>query len=400
MSWKQGLDCYTDNIKVKISEKYKPPPRINLPMTYAQRLILNQQTQESNLYYNFGLENNVLDQIKKLKGSKHQMLQERKLRLEKMREKIKEECLQQTKQKTDSTLTNTENLTLSNDKVLHQPKNYYSNILTPIPLSNSKNQITTEVLNKKINISDFENDTYSPFDNMELKSINDMEELAQVLNYEDERNHRIANSTRNQTQMSFPTTNYVGNHYIPASPSPNMNYSQLKNYYPFTTSQGTLHEASCQSFYQNSVDYNTATPSPLVETKKTCKSVPDIVSTIDAELESLCISTSNGKNKSPTRPKSTDTIYCNKEKKGIDSDLLDSLDFQEQELCKLISSMGFPFSRVARVCKILGNDQKKVLEHLLVLSDLIDLGFAEKDASRALIENNNDRDKALDKLVL
>nr|CAH7739615.1 unnamed protein product [Callosobruchus chinensis] len=63
MSWKQGLDCYTDNIKVKISEKYKPPPRINLPMTYAQRLILNKQTQESNLYYDFGLENNVSEVI-------------------------------------------------------------------------------------------------------------------------------------------------------------------------------------------------------------------------------------------------------------------------------------------------------------------------------------------------
>nr|CAI5821981.1 unnamed protein product [Callosobruchus analis] len=343
MSWKQGLDCYTDNIKVKISEKYKPPPRINLPMTYAQRLVLNKQTQESNLYYNFQLENDVLDQIKEWKGSRHQMLQDRKLRIEKMREKIKEECLQLAKQKTDSTLTNTENLTLSSDKVLHQPKNYHSSILTPIPLSNSKNQVTTEVMNKNINISDFENDTYSPFDNMELKSINDMEELAQVLNYEDERNHRIANSARNTSHINFPTTNYVGNHYVTASPSPNMNYSQLKNYYPITTSQGTLHGVSCQSFYQNSVDYNTATPSPL-----------------DAEIENLCISTSNGKNKSPTRPKSTDTIYCNKEKKGSDSDLLDSLDLQEQELCKLISSMGFPFSRVARVCKILGKDQKKV----------------------------------------
>lgn len=41
----------------------------------------------------------------------------------------------------------------------------------------------------------------------------------------------------------------------------------------------------------------------------------------------------------------------------------------------------------------------QIIEHLLAMSDLLDLGFHEKDVSMALLECDNDRDKALDKLI-
>lgn len=41
----------------------------------------------------------------------------------------------------------------------------------------------------------------------------------------------------------------------------------------------------------------------------------------------------------------------------------------------------------------------QIVEHLLAMSDLLDLGFNEKDISNALFECDNDRDKALDKLI-
>lgn len=41
----------------------------------------------------------------------------------------------------------------------------------------------------------------------------------------------------------------------------------------------------------------------------------------------------------------------------------------------------------------------QIIEHLLAMSDLLDLGFHEKDVSVALLECDNDRDKALDKLI-
>lgn len=60
------------------------------------------------------------------------------------------------------------------------PTSQYS-ILTPVPIALSSNITRTNKASTHFNISDFEADTSSPFDNMELKTINDMEELAHVL---------------------------------------------------------------------------------------------------------------------------------------------------------------------------------------------------------------------------
>jgi hypothetical protein len=61
-------------------------------------------------------------------------------------------------------------------------RNDYSAILTPLPMP-APTKISSPLVPAKqtFNISDFEADTSSPFDNMELKTINEMEELAQVL---------------------------------------------------------------------------------------------------------------------------------------------------------------------------------------------------------------------------
>lgn len=57
-------------------------------------------------------------------------------------------------------------------------------ILTPQPLSPPVNDLQDlqdhTKTNGDLDFADFDNDTSSPFDNMELKTINDMEELAQV----------------------------------------------------------------------------------------------------------------------------------------------------------------------------------------------------------------------------
>jgi hypothetical protein len=53
-------------------------------------------------------------------------------------------------------------------------------ILTPQPLSSPANDTQNHVKVNGLDYSDFDNDTSSPFDNMELKTINEMEELAQV----------------------------------------------------------------------------------------------------------------------------------------------------------------------------------------------------------------------------
>jgi len=54
-------------------------------------------------------------------------------------------------------------------------------ILTPVPITQSSTDTHCNKTSNAFNISDFEADTSSPFDNMELKTINEMEELAHVL---------------------------------------------------------------------------------------------------------------------------------------------------------------------------------------------------------------------------
>lgn len=54
-------------------------------------------------------------------------------------------------------------------------------ILTPVPITHSCTDTHSSKTSNAFNISDFEADTSSPFDNMELKTINEMEELAHVL---------------------------------------------------------------------------------------------------------------------------------------------------------------------------------------------------------------------------
>lgn len=84
---------------------------------------------------------------------------------------------------------------------------------------------------------------------------------------------------------------------------------------------------------------------------------------------------------------------------------------------KRIGSMGFPLERVAAVLKRLGSDDKKVtfsvtgklqnlndvfrqiVEHLIPLSELLDLGFEEEKISEALVKFGNNKHKALDYLI-
>ncbi|XP_057665174.1 ubiquitin-associated protein 1 [Diorhabda carinulata] len=452
---KQNNDCYTDNIKVKISEKYKPPPRINLAISYAQRINLNKQIQDNIPSYEFSLEKTALIKMKEWKKHRVTIAQERKDRIDSAREEylkkkrneqesIDKEKIDEIELKTANEAATTATSTSfmggtnvssisrnygrysANDDILvpTQITNPYSNILTPIPLQNYSNQQYPHKTDKSpFNISDFENDTSSPFDNMELKSINDMEELAQVLN-RDKTNYKpspninaFSNfpSVRPTTTQVQPTySNYMSNQYsysIPNSASyvrPVVSdYSSTNGFYYDTNPFQTY-------AYKPSPPTEYYTPSSQSlkdrsETKTTnCKSVPDIVKALENEIENTHISTSvpqesyvrNETVTQNTRPKSIDAVYPRpKIKKDELDDPFQLLTKSQQDLCMSISSMGFPLSRVARICQILGDDQKKVVDHLLALSDLLDLGFAEKDISLALVECDNDKDKALDKLI-
>ncbi|KAJ8927638.1 hypothetical protein NQ314_019880 [Rhamnusium bicolor] len=408
MSSKQGhesLESYTDNIRVKISESYKPPPRINVPMTYAQRLTLNKQIQDNMPNYEFLLEKAVVEKMKEWRAARTTISEDKKAKLEKVKQELKKKELERIEQEkldevevktVDETVTvpnNDFNPTSSNvafaggTTIDHSYANYttnssillptqvganYSNILTPIPLNNCVNQqYNCKPVDKSpFNLSDFENDTSSPFDNMELKSINDMEELAQVLKSE-ETKYKINTPIYQPYQSAQPTSsahlqpnypNYVGysTYNIPNSTSyiqqVASDYSHTNGYYypPDVTQNQTFHSPYVYSKPSNT-DYNYTHSAPLVETKNRINSHLDNILTNPSYIRDNAIPQTS-------RPKSTEAIMNNRTDAKTEEldDPYNLLPKSQQDLCRSITSMGFPLSRVARTCKLLGDDHKKV----------------------------------------
>lgn len=356
------MSNYMDGIKVKISEKYKPPAKISLLMTYSQRLKLNKQIEDNLPNYEFNLENTVKEKMCEWRNVRKTVLNERNERLLKAKDEYNKIICD--RKQTDVDIDEKINQNSHN----FMPIQSYSNILTPIPLNVNENSGKPPD-KSPFNISDFEDDTSSPFDNVELKSINDMAELAQVL----QNNHQ-------------PTTTAWTNQY---------------NYIP-----NTLPSSSYQQNYD--IATNCSYPYTLNTVKNDeIHTTTDIVKALQAELENTHIDNTVKNNKIDLNTQTIDHL----------DNPFNTLALDMQKMCKSISSMGFPLDRVARTCKILGNDQKKVLkngvfiivvnfcykfkvvDHLLALSELLDLGFIEKDISNALLQCDNDKDKALDKLI-
>ncbi|KAL0271656.1 UNVERIFIED_CONTAM: hypothetical protein PYX00_008679 [Menopon gallinae] len=169
--------------------------------------------------------------------------------------------------------------------------------------------------------------------------------------------------------------------------------------------------------------------------KANSKSVPDIVSELQKELEESrerdaerrLMTISSGNQKLPESAKQEKKPYRKL------SDPTSRLKPELLRLAEHISEMGFPLPRVARACAFFEGDDKKVIEFLLQVQSLeeknfpgdlveralhannfsteesvkylnslmvlLDLGFDEAKVEEALKKTNSDRDKALDMLI-
>lgn len=438
MSFKQGQEqqtSYMDGVKVKISERYKPPPKISLPTSYSQRLSLNHHIQDNIPIYDFSFEKNAKECMKALREAKVIASVQRKERLDKIKEaraqeisnklKQEQECKSDANAQTEDgtyKLNNTENVDANNLStyasstgvlIPTQVPSIYTNILTPTPLTDANTQLCSrQAMDKSpFNISDFEADTSSPFDNMALKTINDMAELAIVLQNEDKNNkQKYSYTPDNAASYTQTYANYSGNqsYNFPELPSTSAApyvqpascvYSASNGYYynimPTTYDSSYLYNNAVQQDYNNS--FETTSPEKISEDDTIrIKTVPDIMKALETELNNTHINKINHPITSITRNKER----LNSESKSDVDEAFKNLPKNLQVLSINISSMGFPLDRVSRACNVLGDDQKKVVEHLLAMSDLLDLGFSETQVSSALLQCDNDRDKALDKLIL
>lgn len=302
-------------------------------------------------------------------------------------------------------------------------------ILMPIPaastIHNSIRPLSstgyTPLSSKPFNLSDFESDTSSPFDNMELKSINDLEELAQVLKtnftsnvypntsiYQSPSSYNSHNATKSHavfSQDQYGQSAQISQNPSIYSQSSSANpynqiassYSQFRNPYPnhyqvpngttnYTGLNGYMYNIPPPATSQAHLNYSTnpycqgSTVVPSLLQKSNCKSVPDLVKSIEKELINTHLSdnlensrhsiSSSGYTTTnvvvPKRPKSTESVYSKTKTKDVTAHLLDQLSSEKREICLNVTLMGFPLDRVIRACEVVGCDQKKVIHFLLL----------------------------------
>lgn len=571
---------------MKISERFKPPPKITLPQSVINRLAQVQSggTLRTPVSYDFDLEATVLKRITEWRAAKEKERYEReeRVRLKELeRTRLAEE--EQKRKLNQISYPNTDDLSsasegeeegsadeneestpsgsseeriqsnhtlsvASSNAVQHSHMNKFDSILmptvlpdvatsalvspekaidsgsTPLNFSIPKN---TNLLNNnhsiynKINYSDFENDTSSPFDNMELKTINDLDILAQVYNLdishsgperspadsnENEAKKKLENqcspnqnqdndvsvvqnatplqSLSYQPQSQYQPTAYTqssgqevlsndyyksydgyhynyGAAYAPPSSTPsNASYAtqdsrflsqyqstagtsyqqstqsqyQPFNYFPYTSSSSN---SATQSTYANAYFYNstyghqsqlapnynnypvqanaTATETPSAgynssgesskgedasSLRSKSKSVPDIVRQLDEEVKNSAQRRTRNNSQSVAESNPAEEKSIGKSESSTqDYTLYNRLSPTDQNLVKRIGSMGFPLERVAAVLTRIGNNDKKIVEHLIPLSELLDLGFEEEKISEALVKFDNNKHKALDYLI-
>ncbi|XP_055375215.1 GATA zinc finger domain-containing protein 8 [Condylostylus longicornis] len=157
----------------------------------------------------------------------------------------------------------------------------------------------------------------------------------------------------------------------------NINQTESNN---LTLKQLTLEESAIQSIRSKS------------------KSVPDILKELDDEVRD----SESRRIRNHSQTLEDYAAKCKQQIENQNKKLPESflkLSPSSQNLIQNISSMGFPIERVAKIADKLGTDDKKIVEHLIPLSELLDLGFEEEKISEALLKYDNNKDKALDYLI-
>ncbi|KAF6198343.1 hypothetical protein GE061_008091 [Apolygus lucorum] len=306
-------------------------------------------------------------------------------------------------------------------------------MLTPVPTPISSSQEASTSLKDIFKYSDFENDTSSPFDNEELKTLNDMEELAHVLGATSVsgQNHVEESSTR---ANDWPQMNYgspsQGQFYVN-----NMNYNAIS----MSTSQPSL---SCpvtysslmtgqyNSSYQTPVQYSVGSIStqdkPKYNENRDIKQPSDDKADDDGDVSEIVKSLQEylGQRKTENLPNPN---------AGKEVVPFSNLNDREQAMARTYGEMGFPLSRTSAAVQLFGTDESKIIEYLLlvqsfvdkgfpesqtlhalevnqcdendtenylkILSQIMKLGFKEEEVVNALARTSNDRDKALDILI-
>lgn len=147
-------------VEVKIGEKFKPPRKVTLPVGWQQK----DPTAVLSLVYDFSLEKDVIAKADALKASKYKELESTST----------ESNVSSESQETKITPTTSSSIFSNVGTEILQP------VVAPGTGHKKKDSFGGKGKNA-FDISDFEGDTSTPFELVELQTINDMDELKNVL---------------------------------------------------------------------------------------------------------------------------------------------------------------------------------------------------------------------------
>ncbi|CAG0886151.1 unnamed protein product [Darwinula stevensoni] len=438
---------YVEGIPVKISKKFRPPPRISIPNFSYQ---LSPAPFEE---YDFSAEERVLAD-----AARRRLEKEAKEEREKAQEERKEE--EEGGRKYDGhDRPSEDNRSTSILPVPDEEKgpcNEPIAMLVPYRAEVSKtlkeNNECKDYSSAKGGIStvnplDFEDDGASPFDQLELKSMNDLQELASVLQSVQCRHPVPSVAPVPNGFVPFPTTSF-----------PNLSRSLPKSKEPSFPPQ---YIAGFESKNAYSDIGDAMIPCDRVMPSVRSKSVPDLQQAIDLPSQSLSayspvtvfpaqlsVGSGVGKGGAPwiTGCYGPDPVYSSsssdlhiqfsldsnlistspsihelnimvvyililfqewpslpsdRKRKPTEEDVyLNALSRQEKEKARHIAEMGFSLPRVAHLFGLLHHDEKKVVEHLLEAECLKEQGYPESVIDKMLLCCHGNSKDACEKLQL
>ena len=250
-----------------------------------------------------------------------------------------------------------------------------------------------------INFSEFEAES-DPFEKAELQTLNDLQELAAVLQT------TAAPTFPTSTPATFASSSGGGASNEPPPPSyemvttggamsrfPYYQAPMQQNPFLYPTQQERMfyhpqqpmaHSISQQQQQQHLPQSNEQQANSSTSEMKSSKSVGDIMVEIQKEAEAfekLRIRGHQRKN-SKTPPPRTSAAASDEWIPWPDIDpprqrslqqpsILSDLSPASQEICRQISEMGFALERVAKGCKSFGDDRQKIINYCLLVEELV-----------------------------
>lgn len=220
---------YMDDVPIIMSPKWKIPPLPSITEELVAPFFVIPMRLEQTVPYDFSLEQSTLEKVTEMKIVRSKELSERDMRIrarhEEIRQRLEAEGTKLKEQLTQVSYPSPDEFSSDSDeedikqskkhsKIKSKPVVFnFNSILTPTIISKKeigaeKNSVELRRMSNKLELADFENDASDPFHSIELRTIDDLDVLAQVLKtsatFHSKVNHAKDNNNKDNKNLDNP----------------------------------------------------------------------------------------------------------------------------------------------------------------------------------------------------